>query len=235
MVSNDEDSVNEIIEFFVNRLESLRNEEKGQKMSKYMRYKQEFLGVQTPQRKEIYKEFKKSIGKSFKHSFNRHDVEKIVTYFWNKNEREYYYVGLFLLDYLGSLNIEYLEFIQKLIVKGDWWDTTDSITIEFVGNILKENKLKMTDIIKEWVLDENMWIRRSAILSQLYFKENMDQELLTYCLNKTMHEKEFFIQKAIGWALREYSKINKEFVTKFITANRDNLSKLSIREGSKYI
>ena len=93
----------------------------------------------------------------------------------------------------------------------------------------------MNEILDKWITDENLWIRRSAILAHLKHKENMDQEkLFSYCI-QCAHEKEFFIQKAIGWVLREYSKTQPEGVSNFIEENNELLSNLSIREGMKHI
>ncbi len=225
----------EIIDFFVSRLEVQKNLEKAEQMEAYLKGKQPFLGVQTPQRKEIYKEFKKTIGKSMKTELKEDQIIKTIRILWDKKEREYRYVALFILDYFKITKIENLDLLQNLIISGDWWDITDSIAPNHIGYLLKLHNTEMTEILKLWVHHDNMWIRRSAILSQLKFKSNTDTEFLEYSVINTMHEKEFFIQKAIGWILREYSKTNSEFVYKFIERNKNSLSKLSIREGSKYL
>jgi 3-methyladenine DNA glycosylase AlkD len=86
-----------------------------------------------------------------------------------------------------------------------------------------------------WIEDPYLWIRRAALLYQLRWKQETDEEkLFSYC-QKTLHEKDFFIRKAIGWVLREYSKTNPKAVKKFISSHRNHLSNLSIREGSKYL
>lgn len=224
-----------IIDFFVSRLEVQKNQEKAEQMEAYMKGKQPFLGVQTPQRKIIYKEFKQTMGKSLKTELKEDHLINTIHVLWDKREREYRFVALFILDYFKITKFENLDLLRNLIISGDWWDTTDSIAPNHIGELLKSHKTEMTEILKLWVHDENMWIRRSAILSQLKFKAITDTEFLEYCITNTMHEKEFFIQKAIGWILREYSKTNRVFVSKFIEKNKKSLSKLSIREGSKYL
>ena len=224
-----------IIDFFVSRLEGQKNTEKAQEMEAYMKGKQPFLGVQTPQRKEFYKDFKQTIGKSMKTDLIEDQIIEAIMILWEKREREYRFVALFILDYFEITKLENLDLLQNLIISGDWWDTTDSIAPNHIGNLLKLHKAEMTKILKLWVHHDNMWIRRSAILSQLKFKSNTDTEFLEYCITNTMHEKEFFIQKAIGWILREYSKTNSEYVSKFIEDHKDSLAKLSIREGNKYL
>ncbi|MHA2030913.1 MAG: DNA alkylation repair protein [Candidatus Kariarchaeaceae archaeon] len=225
----------EIVDFFVSRLEPLRDNIKSRQMEEYLKGKQTFLGVQTPKRKEFYKEFKKTLGKSLKASITKADLEAVISILWSRKDREYRYVALFLLEYFDIITLDSLPLLRDLIVSGDWWDITDGIARNYVGDLLRSNKEVMTKELKLWIHDKNLWIRRSAILAQLKFKENTDEELLEYCITKAMHEKEFFIQKAIGWILREYSKTNKQYVAEFIEKYKNKLSKLSIREGSKYL
>lgn len=227
--------IDEIVQFFVTRLEPLRDDTKAQQMEAYMKGKQVFLGVQTPKRKEVYREFKQTLGKLLKNSITQKEVESAVTILWNRKEREYRYVALYVLEYFDTITLDNLDFLRRLIISGDWWDITDSIAPNFIGKLLKTNKEHMTTELKSWIHDENLWIRRSAILSQLKFKTETDEELLEYCIINTMQEKEFFIQKAIGWIMREYSKTNVSFVSKFIEKHKKSLSKLSIREGRKYL
>lgn len=226
----------EIIDFFVSRLEPLRDEEKGKKMEAYLKGKQKHLGVQTPQRKLFYKEFKQRYKNNNDiKSVTNSEVIDIITELWNRKEREYRYVAIFLLEYFNSISISNLDFLKELIISGDWWDITDNIAPSFIGELLKTDKKTMTKVMKKWALDENMWIRRSAILCQLKFKTETDADLLEYCIKQTMHEKEFFIQKAIGWILREYAKTDPKYVRNFIDQHRNSLAKLSIREASKYL
>ena len=91
----------------------------------------------------------------------------------------------------------------------------------------------MHTYLNNWIVDENMWVRRTAILTQLNYKTETDFDLLSTLITKTWHEKEFFIRKAIGWALRQYSYISSESVIDFINNNQNNLSTLSKSEGLK--
>jgi 3-methyladenine DNA glycosylase AlkD len=104
-----------------------------------------------------------------------------------------------------------------------------------IGQILMKYPTEMNVKIKEYAKHNNLWMRRTSILVQLKFKAQTNEELLKYCLIETMNENEFFIQKAIGWALREYSKSNPEFTKEFIQIHENKLSNLAIREGIKYV
>ena len=227
--------LHKVVNFFISRYEKLRDDEIATGMKAYLKNKQDFLGIQNPARKEIYKDFKSEMGRSLKKTITPNDVESIVMVLWDKPEREYRYTALFLIEYFKTYSIDRISFLEQLIISGDWWDITDTIAPRFVGDLLKENKMQMKEILKKWVNHDNMWIRRSAILSQLKFKKNTDVELLSYCIFQTMNEKEFFIQKAIGWILREFSKTNPKFVVDFINSHNETLSRLSVREGSKYL
>jgi 3-methyladenine DNA glycosylase AlkD len=125
-----------------------------------------------------------------------------------------------------------LELLQELITSKSWWDTVDPLASSFVGTLASRYP-ELIPQIDQWAADANMWLRRTAILFQLKFKENTDEERLYTNIQFNAERKEFFIQKAMGWALREYSKTNPESVRVFI--ERNSLPKLTIREGSKYI
>jgi len=127
-----------------------------------------------------------------------------------------------------------LDTFQTMIRKKSWWDCVDQIGCNLVGSLIKKFPL-LVDQMDVWISDrDSFWIRRSALIFQLKYKHNTDKERLFRYIIATMHEDEFFIQKAIGWTLREYSKSNKKDVKKFLQQHKDKLSKLSYREGSKY-
>lgn len=124
---------------------------------------------------------------------------------------------------------------ELLIRQGQWWDLVDNIAIKLVGRVLMKERKQMKPILDRWIVDDDLWIRRTAIISQILHKKETDEEqLFRYCL-KCKNEKEFFIRKAIGWALRDYSKTNEKPVREFLIQNRDQLSGLSFREGAKHI
>ena len=140
----------------------------------------------------------------------------------------------------------YLKAMQKFLKKGDisklkylvvtksWWDTVDLLS-KIIGDVVNRNK-ELKTLMLEWSKKENnIWLRRVAILHQLSFKENVDKLLLETILEDNLSDGEFFINKAIGWALRDYSKVNPEWVRKFIEKNRSEMANLSLREASKYL
>lgn len=205
-----------------------KNEDDAIAMSSYMRNKFKFLGIKSPKRKEIFKE----IFENFK---NNKEIDKeFVVKFFNKDYREFQYIAI---DYLIKMKKYFLKddifFIKDLIITKSWWDIVDLIASNLLGEICKKYPSLIDEQIVFWINDDNMWIRRSSIIFQLRYKENTNLEILQKSIESNIDDNEFFIQKAIGWALREYSKTDYKWVLNFI--NNHNLSKLSKREAEKYI
>lgn len=214
----------DIIEIFKNH----ENKEDALAMKGYMKDNFEFLGIRSPLRKELQKEFLKGIDK-------KTSIDKVlVNNLWNQPYREYQYLAIdYLIKKKKQFEKEDIIFIKELIITKSWWDSVDSIAPNLLGEICKKYPELMNECILNWSKDENMWLRRSAILYQLKYKENLDTNILEVVIKDNKEDNEFFIRKAIGWILREYSKTNKKWVSDFIKENK--LSNLSIKEASKYL
>lgn len=202
--------------------------EKAKKQEAYLRNQFKFLGLSTPVRRDLSKIFLKEKAE-----------EKIIDWqlvdrLWSEEEREFQYLAC---DYLRKMK-KYLKptdlpQIYQLATTKSWWETVDSLD-ELVGTLLLSGKIKSQDILN-WSIDENFWIRRIAIDCQLGFKEATDTELLSSVIRNNLGSKEFFINKAIGWALRDYSKTHPKWVAHFLSENEEKLANLSLREASKYL
>jgi len=205
-----------------------KNEEQAQKMSKYMLNKFEYIGIKTPERREIFKNF-------FKEYKNEEKIDwEFVNKCWENKYREFQYVGAdYLKNMKDKLTIDDIPKFKRLILEKSWWDTIDNLDMTIGALALKDSNVNK--ILLEWSLDENIWLRRIAIDHQLLRKEKTNTELLEKILKNNLGRAEFFINKAIGWALRDYSKTNPEWVRNFIEENRENMAKLSIKEASKYL
>lgn len=208
--------------------EEHRNEENAGPMKKYMKDHFPFLGIKSPLRKELEKRFFKE-AEILKEPFNKDFVEGL----WEKDEREYHYTAI---TYMGKFSKKWpkdtIQFLERLITTKSWWDSVDSIA-PMVGEVVRRYPELIDETINQWSVDDNLWLRRSAILFQLKYKQQTNEELLYDYIVKNADSKEFFINKAIGWALREYSKTNPASVKAFIQGNQ--LAPLSVREGSKYL
>jgi 3-methyladenine DNA glycosylase AlkD len=201
--------------------------EKAAPMEAYMRGQFPFLGIPTPRRRELGRYFLKVAAKR---AVNWSFVFKC----WQQPEREFQYLAI---DYLSNmkqkLTYDDIPSLCELIVQKSWWDTIDCLD-RIVGDIAFRYP-KTNAVLLEWSVDENFWLRRIAIDHQLARKDKTDTNLLERIIVNNLGQTEFFINKAIGWSLREYSKTNPDWVRGFIGRHRDKMEALSIREASKYI
>ena len=208
-------------------LKEVANPEDAIHMKAYMKDQFEFLGVKTPVRRKLSKVF-------FKKNSSPAIDWKFIHQAWDNPYREMQYV---VLDYLQlkqkDLTPSDLPKIKKLAQTKPWWDTVDFLcrSVGFICLHYPETK----KFVLEWSRDEDFWLRRLAIEHQLLQKEETDVQLLEQILINNLDQTEFFINKAIGWALRDYSKTNPDWVREFIEKYKDRLSKLSIKEGSRYL
>ncbi len=213
----------------IHAFEENANAENAVQMEKYMRNKFEFYGIKSPGRKEIYKVFKKNAG-----LIPAGSQEEIVRWCWNADQREY---QMFAMEFLGRTtkkeNEDIIHLYEFLITTKSWWDTVDFIASNLVGVYFSRYPSRIPQITNRWMEFGNIWLQRTCLLFQLKYKSNLNMELLDSFIQPLLPSKEFFIQKAIGWILREYSKTNPELVISYVENN--SLSNLSNREALLWI
>ncbi len=195
-------------------------------MAKYMRDQFPFLGIPAPEQRVLMREAMAGMPAP-----GEGELGVLLGHLWELPEREYQYAGCGLVDrHINACRPAFLATIRTLVTTKSWWDTVDSLAKNGAGAlVLRYPELRAT--MDRWVESENTWLRRTAILHQLAFKERTDSErLFRYCKLRA-HEQEFFIRKAIGWALREYSKVDPEAVRAFVAVHEGGLSGLSKREA----
>jgi 3-methyladenine DNA glycosylase AlkD len=203
--------------------------ELARQMEAYMKNKYRFLGIQSPLRRSLSMPMLKDWG-----MYKLPIQPEFVRMLWDQEEREFQNVALdYLTNHVKRLEYEHIHLLHELIISKSWWDTVDGIAVGLVGNLASRFPKLIPEFLDPWSKDENMWLRRTAILFQLHYKEQTDEQILYHYIRQNADSKEFFIQKSIGWALREYSKTNPSSVQDFIESN--TLAKLSVREGSKYL
>jgi 3-methyladenine DNA glycosylase AlkD len=204
-----------------------KNDEKAAPMSAYMRDQFPFLGIPSPRRKDISRRFFKAVKKT--------DLDwDFVFKCWEQPEREFQYLAK---DYLAkqktNLAATDVPRLRDLVIQKSWWDTVDGLDV-IIGDIaLRFPEVNAT--LLEWSADENFWLRRIAIDHQLGRKTKTNVDLLEQIIANNFGQTEFFINKAIGWSLRDYSKTNPDWVRLFIDRNNEKMTSLSIKEASKYI
>jgi len=128
-----------------------------------------------------------------------------------------------------------LTMLEEMVVTGAWWDLVDGIAPHLIGDLLRRFPGEVRPTLLAWAADVDMWKRRSAIICQLTFKADADLELLERCIEPSLGRREFFLRKAIGWALRQHARIDPEWVRAYVGANADRLSPLSRREALRHI
>ena len=201
-------------------------------MAAYMKHHFEFYGIKSQLRRSLTKPIlteMKNVTKT---------TQKIqwdfIKELWNFSARENQYVAA---DYLNEVDkyitLDDLNEFQELIINKSWWDSVD-ILVKRVGNLSLRNS-ETKKIILNWAKSENIWLKRTSIICQLGLKESTDTDLLKTVIIENLKTGEFFVDKAIGWALREYAKTNVTWVKAFIEKYQKDLAPLSIREAQKHM
>jgi 3-methyladenine DNA glycosylase AlkD len=194
------------------RASLLKNSEEAAKLSRYMRDQFMYFGLRAPEMKQVWKEHLSSEGLP-----KIEDLETIIQSCWACEEREMQVIALYILDqFVKDLRVEDIKLLEYMITTKAWWDTIDHIAKKQVGGYFLKFPEQREQIINKWLHERNIWLLRSAILFQLGYKEKTDEPLLKRIIVQTKDTNEFFVDKAIGWALREYSKFNRSFVNDFL-------------------
>lgn len=213
-------------EIILTKLKSNANPQKAVEMKQYMRNRFEFLGVQTPTWRVLIKEFIKEEKKN-----------KVIdwAFIWECYRSEYREMHYVACDYLQAMSkwLEYDNILElyDLASRHQWWDTIDRLD-RIIGNIGLKDK-RVDAVMLNWSQSDNFWIRRLAIDHQIGRKDKTNVPLLKQIILNNLGSDEFFINKAIGWSLREYAKTNPQWVKAFLDEHQHQLAPLSYREASK--
>lgn len=201
---------------------------KGQKA--YLKDQFEFFGIKTPLRKEIQKPFLDK-----EHLPSKKDAESIVRICWQSEEREFQMFAQELwAKYKRNIEAKDIALLEWMITHKSWWDSVDFIATHLVGAYFLKFPEEKMKFVSKWCKSDHLWLRRTAIIFQLKYKKNVDLEVLTFAIEKNIGTKEFFLNKAIGWSLRDYSRVDSSWVLDFVEAH-PALSNLSIREATRLI
>jgi 3-methyladenine DNA glycosylase AlkD len=211
-----------------NAFQEKSNAENAFAMSKYMRNLFPFFGIKTEERRHIFKEIYKENQKEISEK-----TREIALQLFAKKERELQYCAIEILikQLKGNYTKEDIKLIEKFLITNSWWDSVDTISKFILGEYLLEFPLETEKVVERFSNSENMWLNRSVLLFQLGYKQKTNFDLLQSQCEKHKKSNEFFIQKAIGWALREYAKTDPEAVINYV--NQTNLKPLSKKEALK--
>lgn len=199
-------------------------------MEIYMKNNFTYFGIKTEKRRAIFKSIYEQNKAEVKSNFRA-----IAWELFQMKEREFHQTAIDLLvkEFKKNFVLEDIQFIEKLVITNSWWDSVDTIAKYILGGYLLQFPSETLKVIEHFSNSENMWLNRSSILFQLSYKEKTNFEILKTECEKHKHSNEFFIQKAIGWALRDYSRFNPKEVKVYV--NSTNLKPLSKREALRLL
>ena len=198
-------------------------------MRRYMRDQFAYLGLKSPQ-----------LGALLRKHLDAHglpafaDLDAILRELWALPEREFQYAATSLLGrFEAKLPLEFITTLEYMLITKSWWDTVDSLAAGPVGTHFKRYPDVRESYLAKWRRSENFWLRRTTLLFQLNYKSATDFTLLCALIRENLGSKEFFINKAIGWALRQYTRVDPQGVRDFVAATP--LHPLSAREALKWL
>jgi 3-methyladenine DNA glycosylase AlkD len=219
-----------ITKYIKNELKLHSDPEKAPRMQSYMKTDQPFYGVQSKPRKQIFQDAIRKYPIT-----SRKEWGIVLLELWNGTHREEMYQALEVAEGYKIYHDEAAwNLFDKLLRSASNWDTVDWLSSNLIGRLVDKYRHFEKDLWR-WTDDDNFWIRRASLLAHLKHKEKTNIKLLSDTILKLVHEKEFFIRKAIGWVLRQYSYTDPEWVTQFVIKHEDKLSGLSKREALKAI
>lgn len=213
----------------VTLLENHADAAKAAPMARYMRDQFPFLGIKSPERKTLFRQFIAESGLP-----QLQDLEAAVWDLWQLPEREYQYCAQDLLHRMRKqIRPDFVPLLERLITTKSWWDTVDGLASHAVGGLFTRYPDVREPTVARWRNSDNFWLRRTTLLFQLGYKDKTDEALLLALIEENLDSDEFFIQKAIGWVLREYSKTAPNVVQRYVALT--TLAPLSEREALKWM
>ena len=212
---------------FIQQLEEsfslLKNEVNALSMAKYMRNQFVFFGIQKTERHLVFLELYQQFGKQA-------DWFEVCTSLFDRREREYHYIAMeFLMKRQKEWDERIPVLVEKWILENSWWDVVDVLAPKIMGPFFLMYPNQRDQWLDRWMKSGNFWLQRVCIIFQLLHKSKTDTQLLASVINQLSSSKEFFIQKAIGWSLRQYARTDPNWVFQFVESNQ--LAPLSKREA----
>ncbi|ELR64258.1 DNA alkylation repair enzyme [Photobacterium marinum] len=216
--------------FMQQRMAEAGDPDVAKEMQAYMKTDQPFYGVKTPQRQAIFKQAREHTKVA---TFT--DYSRLVLWLWSGENREEQYLAMEAAEYYKAFRTkEAFAVYEEMLLGSTHWDTVDKIASNLIGLLVKEHREFEQKLI-EWRESDNMWLRRASLLAHLKHKDQTNLPLLDETILMLANDDEFFIRKAIGWVLREYSKTDPEYVSEFVASHSEELSSLSKKEALKVI
>ncbi|WP_027182823.1 DNA alkylation repair protein [Desulfovibrio inopinatus] len=219
-----------LVEYLNDELTRAANPVDAAAMQRYMKTDQPFFGIKTPQRKAIFKQAQKSFPIT-----SRDEYEQTIRTLWAGSHREHMYLALHVAEETKAFyDAQSWNLYEDLVNTASHWDTLDWLATRIVGMILLDQRT-FEPTVEVWAGAPGLWVRRASLLVHLKHQDRTNVPLLERTIRKLAHEKEFFIQKAIGWVLRQYARTDPQYVLKFVAEHATLLAPLSQREALKHL
>jgi 3-methyladenine DNA glycosylase AlkD len=203
--------------------------QKAAPMKRYMRDQFDYVGLKGPLMGDLLRQHILTHGLP-----PLADLDPILRELWALPQREFQYAGASLLARLENrLPASFIRTLEHLLVTKSWWDTVDTISTGTLGLHFKRYPAVKSRYLAKWRRSKNFWLRRATLLFQLNYKHDTDFDLLRDLIRENLGSREFFINKAIGWALRQYTRIDPQAVRQFVAETP--LEPLSAREALKWL
>ena len=215
------------------RLKAMGSATDAAKMQAYMKSALPFHGVKSTPMRALFREVMAGYAPASAQEWSR----DVLALWRGATHREERYAALALCAHRGARPFQCfaaLPLYEELIVTGAWWDLVDEVAGQRLPVLLVADRAPMTKAMRAWARGEDLWLRRASIICQLKLNDELDLELLYDCIEPSMDSKEFFLRKAIGWALRQYAKHDPAEVKRYVKKNEARLSGLSRREALKH-
>ena len=221
--------ISDIVEILEIEFKKQENTKIALEQKAYMRNQFEYFGMKSKLRRETQQPF---LIKAYLP--DKKELEDLVKILWQKPQRDFqYFAQELVFKYVKQSQLNDIDLLEYMVSHNSWWDTVDFIAVKLMGAYFKKFPEKKLYYISKWLKSNNIWLQRSALLFQLKYKTDIDIQLLDTTINSLLGTKEFFINKAIGWVLREYSRTNPKWVIAFV--NKTELSNLSKREALRLL
>lgn len=221
--------MNEYIETLAIEFKEHSNKKVASEQKAYMRNQFEFFGLKSAERRIIQKPF---LVKEFLPP--KKDLFDIIIQLWDLPQRDFQLYGQELVfKYIKQFEKPDIDILEFMVTHKSWWDTVDFVAYKLMGAYFKKYPDERLTHVQKWLQSDNIWLQRSALLFQLKYKEELDKSILTHAIESLLGTNEFFINKAIGWVLREYSRTDAQWVQLYV--DRTELSNLSKKEALRLI
>ncbi len=216
------------------RLESMGDADDAVQMQRYMKSALPYYGVKSTPLRALLRELFAGYAPASAAEWSR----DVLALWHGAKKREERYAALALCEHKGARGFQRFDALplyEELIVTGAWWDLVDEVAGSRLPVLLRADRPPMTKAMRQWSKCDDLWKRRSSIICQLKLNDEMDLELLYDCIEPSLSSKEFFLRKAIGWALRQYARKDPKEVARYVKQKGEQLSGLSRREALKHV